>query len=134
MDHCTTPENPEGDSTTSYRIHADEVPILVAGLVEALTDLGLSAERFGASMVWAVNRAADPPAGSSPHAVRLSPGLRQVVQCRVDDMGNFGWFWVWSSPGALPTYEWFAPAEEIDAAAGKIARVLAVRSVAPPVA
>jgi hypothetical protein len=96
---------------------------LIAMLVDALCGRGLSAEPFGASMVFAVNRAADPPPGSA----RLSPGLRQVVQCRTDEMGDPGWYWVWNSPGQLPTYEWFAPAAEIEAAAAKIARVLAVR-------
>jgi hypothetical protein len=102
-----------------------EIAGLIAKLVEALGRIGLSAEVFGASTVWVANRAADPPPES--HAARLSPGLRQMVQCRVDDMGRPGWFWVWHSLGAMPTYEWFAPAEEIDAVAAKIARVLAVR-------
>ena len=96
---------------------------LVAMLVDALRERGLSAEPLGASMVFAVNRAADPPPGGA----RLSPGLRQVVQCRVDDMGQLGWWFVWTAPGEMPTYEWFAPAVEIDAAVAKIARVLAVR-------
>lgn len=109
------------------RANPESVAVLVAMLVGALSDLGLSAEVFGASMIWAANRAADPPPGSHPNAVRLSPGLRQVIQCRADDMGHLGWFWVWTSPGEMPTYEWFAAAVDIGAAAAKIARVLAVR-------
>jgi hypothetical protein len=104
------------------------IAILIAELVKELADLGLSAEPFGGSMVWVANRAADPPPGSSPHAGRLSPGLHQVIQCRTDEFGYIGWFWVWSSPGEMPTYEWFAPADQVGGAAGKIARVLAVRA------
>jgi hypothetical protein len=109
------------------KAHPDTLAILVSALVDALRDRGLSAELFGASMVWVANRAADPPLGSGPRAVRLNPGLRQVVQCRVDDMGQLGWWFVWTAPGEMPTYEWFAAAAEIEAAAAKIAQVLAVR-------
>lgn len=111
------------------RANPENVAVLVAILVSALCDLGLSAEVFGASMIWAANHAADPPPGSHSRAVRLSPGLRQVIQCRADEIGQLGWFWVWSSPGEMPTYEWFASALHIDAAAAKIARVLAVRTM-----
>lgn len=99
---------------------------LVIELVHALIDVGLSAEPFGASMVWVANRAADPP-GDDPHAARMSPGLRQVVQCRTNNIGHLGWHWVWSVPGEMPTYEWFAPADRTAEAAAKIARVLALR-------
>lgn len=108
------------------RARPEAVAILIVRLVNALTELGLSAEPFGGSMVWIANRAADPPAGTSPRGPSLGPGLRQVIQCRTDDMGIPGWYWVWSSPGAMPTYEWFAPAVEIDVTAEKVARVLAV--------
>jgi hypothetical protein len=105
--------------------HPDTVVALLEMLVDALNDLGLSAQGFGGSMVWVVNRVAD-PGGNDPRVVPTSPGLRQVVQCRLDDLGRRGWWWVWTAPGEMPTYEWFALATNIDAAAEKIARVLAL--------
>jgi hypothetical protein len=106
--------------------HPDTVVALVAMLVEALSDLGLSAEGFGGSMVWVVNRVAD-PGGDDLRVAPTSPGLRQVVQCRLDDLGHWGWWWVWTAPGEMPTYEWFAPATDVDEATERIARVLALR-------
>jgi hypothetical protein len=105
--------------------HPDTVVALVSRLVAAIRGHGLSAEGFGGSMVWVVNRVAD-PGGNDLRVAPSSPGLRQVVQCRLDDFGRWGWWWVWTAPGEMPTYEWFAPATDIDAAAEKIAHVLAL--------
>lgn len=105
--------------------HPKTLATLVAMLVGALDDLGLAAEGFGGSMVWAANRGANPP----DRALRPAP-LRQVVQCRRDDLGHWGWWWVWTTPGEMPTYEWFAPALDIESAAGKIAHVLALHAEA----
>lgn len=104
---------------------SETVSTVVTRLVNALLGLGLSAEPFGASMVWAVNRAADPDGGNA-RAVQMSPGLRQAVQCRADEMGQLGWYWVWTFRGERPTYEWFAPVNQINTAAEKVARVLAL--------
>lgn len=107
--------------------HAETVAVVVDMLVSALTELGLSAEGFGGSMVWVTNRAADPPSDGGPRAWRMSPGLRQMVQCHMDEMGRLAWFWVWHTPGAMPEHEWIAPASDINSVAARIARVLAVR-------
>ena len=109
--------------------HPDALTDLIVKLVDALSDLGLAAEAFGGSMVWVVNRVID-PRGHDLRAAPMSPGLRQVVQCRTDGMGQWGWWWVWTAPGEMPTYEWFAPADDTDAAAGKIAQVLALHTEA----
>jgi hypothetical protein len=103
---------------------------LVEMLVRALENLGLAAEPFGANMVWAANRAADPP--NHPIATQLSPGLRQTVLCRADGNGRLAWWWVWTAPDETPEYEWLCAATEINVAAVKIARVLAIRPEAVP--
>jgi hypothetical protein len=108
------------------RCHPRTVTDLVEMLVDALTRHGLSAEPFGAAMVWATNREADPP-GDDARGVRMSPGLRQTVICRPDRDGRLGWWWVWTSRDGEPEYEWFCPAGDIDKAANAIARVLTVR-------
>lgn len=100
----------------------------VARLVNALTEAGLVATPFGASMVWACNRAADPPTDSGAQAWRLNPGLRQAVQLRACESGYcLGWFWVWHTPGEMPDYEYIAEASEVSCVAARVATVLAVR-------
>jgi hypothetical protein len=108
------------------RAQPETVTILVRRLVDQLRGRGLSVEPFGAAMVWAANRAADPP---DARAARMSPGLRQAVLCRADGEGRLGWWWLWTTRGDdHPVHEWLCPATEITMAADAIARVLAVRT------
>jgi hypothetical protein len=110
--------------TTGTATH-DEAKAMVEMLVRALEDLGLAAEPFGANMVWAANRSADPPC--HPIAAQMSPGMRQTVLCRANGNGRLAWWWIWTATDGAPEYEWLCPAAEINVAAVKIARVLAVR-------
>lgn len=112
------------DLIASMRAYPQGIRPAVAMLVNALSELGLSADAFGGAMVMASNRAANPPADGSALAWRLS--LRQVVQLRFCGCCP-AWFWVWHSPGEQPTYEYIAPEKEVQKVAAKIAHVLAVR-------
>jgi hypothetical protein len=96
----------------------------VAMLVNALSEVGLHATPFGGSMVWVSNPAAEPPR-DNPLGLRMNPGLRQVVQLRTDDLGQWGWWWVWTAPGEMPTFEWIA--SDVETVVASLARVLAVR-------
>lgn len=109
------------------QVSPETTTLLIDMLVRAVADLGLCAERFGHTMVWVCNHAADPPVGSDARTWRLNPGLRQAVQLRVCSDGCFGWFWVWHVPGSMPEYEYIAPASEVDKVAARLAHVLAVR-------
>jgi len=62
------------------------------------------------------------------HNETLREAIRAHAQFIRQNLARLGWFWVWSSPGAIPTYEWFASAAEIGKAAEKVARVLAVHA------
>ena len=110
----------------------ETVATFVEGLTAVLADRGLIAEVFGARTVWAKNRAADPP-GADPRAVAMSPGLRQTVTCQPDDAGRLAWFWVWSGPtrDAPSELEYLCPAEHLDQAADRIARVLCLEGAGP---
>jgi hypothetical protein len=114
------------------------VVLYLEALAAALVERGLVAEVFGSRMVWAKNGAADPPAGGDPLALMMmSPGLRQTVVCQRDDSDRLAWFWVWSGPtrDAPPEHEYLGPAEYVDQAADRIARVLCLEGTDPePVA
>lgn len=103
-------------------------PQTVESLTEALrtelTERGLAADVYG-SMVWAANRAADPP-GEDPRAVQLSPGMRQAVVCRPDPEGALLWWWIWPAfRDNLPAdMEPLGPATDVTTAADRIIRVL----------
>lgn len=112
---------------TLEQAHPESVTILVGRLVDALRGRGLTAEPFGAAMVWVTNRAADPP-NDDPLA-RMSPGLRQAVLCRADQETRLAWWWVWTTSSGDPEYERICPAEEITMAADAIMRVLALRTI-----
>ncbi|WP_146778722.1 hypothetical protein [Actinomadura craniellae] len=60
----------------------------------------------------------------------MSPGLRQDIAClRRDDAGGaLWWHWVWSGPtrDAPGELEPLCPADEIETAAERITRVLAL--------
>lgn len=105
----------------------ESVTLLVGRLVDALRGRGLTAEPFGAAMVWVTNRAADPPSGDP--LARMSPGLRQAVLCRADEEMRLAWWWVWTTSGGGPEYERMCPAEEITMAADAITRVVALRTI-----
>lgn len=108
-------------------VHPETVAMIASMLVSAVKEIGLSAEPFGASMVWVCNPAADPPPDSDARTWRLNPGLRQAVKCFVDaETGLLGWHFVWHTPGAMPEYEWIALATDVNQVAARIARVLAV--------
>jgi hypothetical protein len=105
----------------------------VNALGEELMRRGFAVITRAGHMISARNRAADPPPGDA-RARLMSRGLIQPVVCgpREGDQ-ELWWFWVWSGPtrDAPPEYEALCPAAEIDTAAEKIARVLAVRDEAP---
>src|SRR5256885_17262109 len=106
--------------------NSETATLILDMLISTIAERGLSAQRFGDTMVWVCNRAADPPADSSARAWRLNPGLRQAVQLGRCSDGSSGWFWVWHCPGSMPEYEWIAPASEVDTVAARLAVVLAV--------
>jgi hypothetical protein len=112
---------------TSVANESSSVAALAERLALALKARGLAAEVVGAAIVWASNRAADPPA-DDPRAVAMSPGLQQTVVCHRTESGRPFWHWVWSGTthDAAPDYEPLCPGEEIEQAATKIARVLHV--------
>ena len=58
----------------------------------------------------------------------MAPGLRQDVECRLNG-GVPWWFWAWSGANrdSPPDLEPLCPADQIEAAADRIARVLALR-------
>jgi hypothetical protein len=93
------------------RAHPSNMTILVRRLVNALRGRGLSAEPFGAAMVWL----ADPEPGDA----------RRAILCRADDDGRLGWWWLWNGRTGGLAREWLCAADEIGAAADEIARVLA---------
>lgn len=61
----------------------------------------------------------------NPVAKALAPGLVQTVALGAHD-GTLGWYWQWSGEtrDSSPEYQLLGPAEDIPAAAEKIARVL----------
>jgi hypothetical protein len=111
--------------SSGERTGPEMVTALIGRLIDALRGRGLSAEPFGAAMVWVANRAADPPV-DDPLA-RTGPGLRQAVLCRADDDGRLAWWWAWTDRDGGTEYERIGPAEEITATAVAIRRVLALR-------
>lgn len=114
-----------GTNSSAERTRPEMVTALIGRLVDALRGRGLTAEPFGAAMVWVTNRAADPPNGDP--LARMSPGLRQAVLCRADEEMRLAWWWVWTKGDGRPEYERICPGEEITAAADAIAGVLALR-------
>lgn len=100
----------------------------VNALGEELIRRGFTVTTRAGQMVSARNGAADPPPGDSL-ARALSGGLMQPVVCGPREGGReLWWFWVWSGPtrDAPPEYEALCPAAQIETAAEKISRVLAV--------
>jgi hypothetical protein len=107
------------------RVHPETIDVLIEMLLDELRLRGLSAEAFGANMVRAANRAAE-PSHDDPRAT-LSPGLRQTLICRPDEENRPGWWWIWIGSDGDPEYEWLCPGVQPGTAADAVARVLAVR-------
>jgi hypothetical protein len=98
-----------------------------ADLISALTKRGINATPTGRSAVVAKNIMAE-PAGDDPRGQLMSPGLRQEVICRPRSDSALWWHWVWSGPdrNSPPEYEPLCPIEDVETAAARITRVLAV--------
>ncbi|MFC5752177.1 hypothetical protein [Actinomadura rugatobispora] len=100
--------------------------VAALALVAALEGRGLVAEAWGHGVVRARNPAGDPDT-DDPRGQALSPRLQQEVVCRPLG-GSLWWLWAWSgaernSPAEL---EPLCPVSEVETAAERIARVLAV--------
>lgn len=106
----------------------ETITSVVDALVAALSERGLAAETVDDVTVRAANRAADPPPGVYGLAWP-GPGLWQTVACRPDEGGRIAWWWVWAGAtrDASPEYELLGPANDVRAAADRIARVLRLR-------
>ena len=103
----------------------------VAALVAALQARGLVGTVAALGVVRAFNPAGEPDCGDVRGRM-MSPGLRQEVQCRrnlVD--GALWWYWAWAGPTrqSPPDLEPLCPAADIEMAADRIAKVLAVPSI-----
>lgn len=105
-----------GEAAMEDRVHPETVGVLVEMLVDELRLRRLSAEPFGANMVWAANRVDAPSNGG---------GRRKAVICRPDDEGRPGWWWLSIATDGVPEYEWLCPAVQTATAADTIAQVLA---------
>ncbi|MEU6038224.1 hypothetical protein ABZ801_22715 [Actinomadura sp. NPDC047616] len=103
---------------------------LVTALVEELQARGLVGTAYRDGVVRVLNPAGEPD-GSNPYA-RVSPGLRQEVQCRrnPDDGGALWWYWAWAGPTrqSPPDLEPLCPAADAELAAERIAKVLEMPS------
>lgn len=105
--------------------------IMIGTQLDALTAMltmrGLQVRRQREDSLVVRNPAGGPD-GSDHRGRLLSPGLRQEVACRPDGSGRLWWFWVWSGATRTspPEYEPLCPAEQIERAADRVARVLAV--------
>jgi len=105
-----------------------DVTTLVVALAEVLTARGftVSVRASTGDVLSARNRAADARTGN-PLGVVLSPGLVQTVACRPHADGGLWWHWVWlERENDAPEYEPLCPAAEVETAAERIGRVLAV--------
>ncbi|GAA4130775.1 hypothetical protein [Actinomadura keratinilytica] len=105
---------------------------LVTALVEELQARGLVGAVYRGGVVRVLNPAGEPDR-SDPYA-RVSPGLRQEVQClrNPDDGGAPWWYWAWAGPTrqSPPDLEPLCPATDAATAAERIAKVLEVPSSA----
>ena len=99
----------------------------IEALSRALVARKLEVHTQAGARVRAKNAAT---AGSGPAGEALNPGLSQTVECSTAEAdGRLWWWWLWSGPtrDAPPELEPLCPADEIDLAADRIARVLAER-------
>ncbi len=100
------------------------IALLLDGLVYALSQRGLAAERRGCRLVSAQIGVADRLNGDPAAKVR-SDG-RQTVICLPDRSGRLSWFWVrpTATSKTSPELEYLGPAGYIAATADRIARHL----------
>ena len=97
-------------------------------LIAALDQRGLTAKPWGPSAVLAVNPHGE-PAPDNPLGQAMSPGLRQEIRCRPHGPdGTLWWHWVWTGPTrkSEPELEPLCPLWDIEHAADRIRRVLAL--------
>ncbi|PKK12521.1 hypothetical protein [Thermomonospora sp. CIF 1] len=102
---------------------------LVTALVSALEARGLVGAVYRGGVVRVLNPAGEPD-GGDPCGL-MSPGLRQEVRClRNPDDGALWWYWAWAGPTrqSPPDLEPLCPAADVETAADRIAKVLAVSS------
>ncbi|MFV2179893.1 hypothetical protein ACFHW2_21320 [Actinomadura sp. LOL_016] len=101
-------------------------------LVEEVTARGLVADVMGHGTVRVENPAGGPEEGNSLGQL-MHPGLRQEIACRHRD-GVLWWWWVWSGPTRRSPHELepLCPISDVQTAADRLARVLAVSSVESP--
>lgn len=94
-------------------------------LAAALTARGLTV-RVGDGTLLARNEAAS--GTGDPRGRALDPGLSQTVAVTARDDGtlHFHWCWAGATRGAPLELEYMTPADDIDGAARRIARVLAL--------
>ena len=99
----------------------------IEALSRALVARKLEVHTQAGARVRAKNAAT---AGSGPAGEALNPGLSQTVECSTAEAdGRLWWWWLWSGPtrDAPPELAPLGPADEIDRAAARIARVLPER-------
>jgi hypothetical protein len=110
-----------GTSDSTAHIMRTRLNELAAALIAG----GLTV-RLGDGTLVAKNPAASDTV--DPHGKAMNPGLSQTVTLTVHDDGTLHWYWCWSGPtrNAPLEPEYMCGAEQIDRAAGKIGRVLAL--------
>lgn len=97
-------------------------------LVTALQTRGLTATFTRHGSVLAKNPAGEPAAHDRLGQL-MSPGLKQEVVCRPHGADHeLWWFWAWTGPArkSPPELEPLCPIQDVEHAAERIARVLAV--------
>ncbi|MFL6056306.1 MAG: hypothetical protein ACJ72W_25915 [Actinoallomurus sp.] len=64
-----------------------------------------------------------------PRGHAMNPGLSQTIAMAANEDGTLHFYWCWSGPtrGAPPELEYLTVADDIEGAAERIARVLALR-------
>jgi hypothetical protein len=106
------------EAAMNDRVHPETVAVLIEMLVDELRLRGLSAEPFGANMLWVTNRIVGPSNGD-----QRKPSRRTLI-CRPDDDGRSAWWWLSTAQDGVPEYEWLCPAVQTATAAEAIARAL----------
>lgn len=103
-------------------------------LSAALSARGLEVRILANGTVRVRNMGGEPGLDGDPVGQVMAPGLRQDVECAPHNDGAVWWFWAWSGAerDSPPELEPICPAGEIDKAAERIARVLAVPFGANP--
>lgn len=95
------------------RVHPETVEVLLEMLIDELRLRGLSAEPFGANMLWI--RVCQPS----------DAGPRATLICLPGEDGRPGWWWLRTRSGGALEYEWLCAAVQTATAADAVARELA---------